>query len=130
MAAVEWADAIKTVSGALVKINKKSPHAADQKMVLGTHRTAATTSKICSRLYLRGLNSVTRSTPPSADETLNRNRFSAVSVAVKNRAKDLSKVSADQAAFMAQKDQPGGKKTMRAYLWMVEGDTYDQQHNG
>ena len=130
MAAVEWADAIKTVSGALVKINKKSPHAADQKMVLGTHRTAATTSKICSRLYLRGLNSVTRSTPPSADETLNRNRFSAVSVAVKNRAKDLSKVSADQAAFMAQKDQPGGKKTMRAYLWMVEGDLYDAQHNG
>ena len=129
MAAVEWADAIKTVSGALVKINKKSPHAADQKMVLGTHRTAATTSKICSRLYLRGLNSVTRSTPPSADETLNRNRFSAVSVAVKNRAKDLSKVSAAQAAFMAQKDQPGGKKTMKAYLWMVCGDEYDAQHS-
>ena len=93
MAAVEWADAIKTVSGALVKINKKSPHAADQKMVLGTHRTAATTSKICSRLYLRGLSSVTRSTPPSVDEMTNRTRFSAVSIAVKTRMKDLSKIS-------------------------------------
>ena len=30
MAAVEWADAIKTVSGALTKINKKSPHAQDR----------------------------------------------------------------------------------------------------
>jgi hypothetical protein len=130
MAAVEWADAIKTVSGALVKINKKSPHAKDQKMVLGTHRTAATTSKICSRLYLRGLSSVTRSTPPSVDEMTNRTRFSAVSIAVKTRMKDLSKISADQAAFLAQKDQPGGYKTMRSYLWKLEGDTYDAQHNG
>ena len=120
----------ETVSGALNKINKKSPHAQDQKMVLTTHRTAATTSKICSRVYLRGLESVTRSTPPSVDEMTNRTRFSAVSIAVKTRMKDLSKISADQAAFLAQKDQPGGYKTMRSYLWKLEGDTYDAQHNG
>ena len=41
MAKVEYADAIKTVSGALTKINKKSPHAKDQKMVLATHRSVA-----------------------------------------------------------------------------------------
>jgi hypothetical protein len=129
MAAVEWADAIKTVSGALVKINKKSPHAKDQKMVLGTHRKAATSSKICSRLYLRGLSSLTRTTPLSADETAARNRFIEVQAAVRLRAKDLSKVSADQAAFLAQKDTAGGKKTMRAFLWKLEGDLYDQSHS-
>ena len=63
MAKVEYADAIKTVSGALTKINKKSQHAADQKMVLATHRVAPTQNPNCSRLYLRGLNSISRSTP-------------------------------------------------------------------
>ena len=129
MAAVEWADAIKTVSGALVKINKKSPHAADQKMVLGTHRKAATSSKICSRLYLRGLSSLTRTTPLSGDETAARARFVAVAAAVKVRTKDLSKVTADQAAFLAQKDTAGGCKTLRQWYWKVEGETYDAQHS-
>ena len=39
MAKVVWAPGISTVSGALQKINKKSPHAADQqygKSSLGT----------------------------------------------------------------------------------------------
>ena len=63
MAKVEWADAIKTVSGALTKINKKSAHAADQKMILGTHRVAPSTNPNCSNLYIRGLSAVTRSTP-------------------------------------------------------------------
>ena len=128
MAAVEWADAIKTVSGALVKINKKSPHAQDQKMVLGTHRKAATTNPVCSRLYLRGLSSVTRSTPPSTEETLIRVRFKAVSQQVAVRAKNLSTLSTDQAAFLAQKDSPLGKKTFKAYLWAVCGDAYDAEH--
>jgi len=128
MAAVEWADAIKTVSGALTKINKKSPHAQDQKMVLGTHRKAATTNPVCSRLYLRGLNSVTRSTPISDDERLIRLRFKTVSQAVALRAKNLSTITADQAAFIAQKDTAGGKKTFKAYLWMVCGDAYDAEH--
>ena len=128
MAAVEWADAIKTVSGALTKINKKSPHAQDQKMVLGTHRKAATTNPVCSRLYLRGLNSVTRSTPVSDDERLIRVRFKSVSQAVALRAKNLSTITADQAAFVAQKDTAGGKKTFKAYLWQVCGDAYDAEH--
>ena len=130
MAKVEYADAIKTVSGALTKINKKSQHAADQKMVLATHRVAATTNPNCSRLYLRGLNSISRSTPVTSEETRIRNRFSAVAAAVAARAKDLQKISADQAAFAAQKDQPGGKKTMKAYLWKLEKEAYDAEHNG
>ena len=32
------------------------------------------------------------------------------------RSKDLMKISADQAAFAAQKDAPNGKKTMKAFL--------------
>ena len=119
MAKVVWAPGIETVSGALTKINKKSQHAADQQMLLATHRVAATTSTDCNRLYLRGLSSVTRSTPVSQDERAQRNRFSAIAKAVNERRKDLSKVSADLAAFNAQKDTAGGYKTMRQYLWHI-----------
>ena len=128
MAKVEWADAIKTVSGALTKINKKSQHAGDQKMILATHRVAETTSPDCSRIYLRGLSSVTRSTLPSASEMAFRLRFKTISQAVAARMQDLSRVSADQAAFAAQKDQPGGKKTMKSYLWSLEAAIYDGSH--
>ena len=124
MAQVQYADAIKTVSGALTKINKKSPHAGDQKMVLATHRKAETTSPNCSRIYLRGLSAVSRSTPPSSNELAVRQMFSVVSRAVNTRAHDMTKIQSDTAAFKAQKDQPGGKKTMKAYLWSLEMATY------
>ena len=130
MAKVEYADAIKTVSGALTKINKKSQHAADQKMVLATHRVAPTQNPNCSRLYLRGLNSISRSTPVTTEETRIRNRFASIAAAVSARSKDLSKISADQAAFAAQKDAPNGKKTMKAFLWKLEKEAYDAEHNG
>ena len=128
MAKVEYADAIKTVSGALTKINKKSPHAADQKMLLATHRVAATTNPNCQRLYIRGLSSVTRTTPVTTKEVNIRNRFRAVAAMVLERKEDLTKVTTDQAAFLAQKDSANGKKTMKAYLWMVCGQEYDQQN--
>ena len=82
MAKVVWAPGISTVSGALSKINKKSPHAADMQMLLATHRTAPTTSPDCSRLYLRGISSVTRTTPVSADELAVRTRFATISAQV------------------------------------------------
>jgi hypothetical protein len=126
MAKVEYADAIKTVSGALTKINKKSEHAADQKMVLATHRTAPTTSKACSRLYLRGLSAVTRSTPVTSDEQLIRNRFAAVSRAVQARRRNLSYVATDIANFKAQKET--GYKTLNSYLWHLCANEYDQQN--
>ena len=129
MASVIWAPGIQTVSGALSKINKKSPHANDQKMLLATHRVAPTTSDSCSRLYLRGIEAVTRTTPISADEQVLRTRFKKVSKAVSARKKDLNHVASDLAAFKAQKDTPNGKKTLLAYLWMVVGDAYDANPN-
>ncbi len=51
-----------------------------------------------------------------------------VKAAVKTRSEDLSKVDADQAAFLAQKDTAGGKRTMNAYLWSLECATYDAAH--
>ena len=123
MAKVVWAPGFSTVSGALSKINKKSPHAGDQQMLLATHRTAPTTSTDCSRLYLRGIESVTRSTPVSSDETLARTRFGAIGRAVQLRKKNLSTIAADTAAFNAQKET--GYKTLNQYLWHVCADEYD-----
>ena len=123
MAKVEYADAIKTVSGALTKINKKSPHAADQKMVLATHRVAATTNPACSRLFLRGLSSVTRTTPYSADEKAAQTRFGNIAKAVALRRKNVEQMVSDQQAFQAQKDSPNGYKTIYSYLWHVVADS-------
>ena len=130
MAKVEYADMIKTVSGALTKINKKSQHAKDQKMVLATHRVAPTESTDCTRVYLRGYSSVSRTSALTEDEINARNRFRAVSQAVKARKRNLDYISTDQVDFMAQRNEPGGKKTMLAYLWKVCGDAYDQAHQG
>ena len=129
MAKVEWSAGIDHVSGALSKPGKNGQHSCN-KMLLGTHRVAPTQNPNCSRLYLRGLNSISRSTPVTSEETRIRNRFSAVAAAVAARAKDLMKISADQAAFAAQKDAPNGKKTMRAFLWSLEKAAYDEEHQG
>ena len=130
MAKATYAPMFETVSGALNKIDKKSPHAADQKMVLTTHRKAPTTSPDCSRVYLRDLNSITRSTPVTAKETGIRTKFSAVSAAVNTRLHDTTKQADDLAAFNLQKDAPNGKKTMRSYIWMLESTIYDASQNG
>ena len=128
MAKATYAPMFETVSGALNKIDKKSPHAADQKMVLATHRKAPTTSPDCSRVYLRGLSSVTRTTPVTAKETGIRNKFAAVSAAVSARLQDPTKQTADLAAFNLQKDLANGKTTMRSYLWSLEAQAYDEQN--
>ena len=125
MAKVEWSTGIDSVSGALSKPSKSGQHSCT-KMLLGTHRTAPTTSSDCNRLFMR--KKTKRSTPVTADEVAQRNRFAAVARAVVERSQDLTRMSADIAAFKAQKDQPNGKKTMRAYLWMLELATYDQSH--
>ena len=129
MAVAVYADVVSSLSGALTKINKKSPHAVDQKMVLTTHRVAPT-SQVgkCNRMYLRGLNSVTRSTPVSESEVEHRSKFAVVSAAVNARMKDTSKQAADLAAFNAQKNTPGGKPTMRTYLWAIEAEAYDENN--
>ena len=125
MAKVEWSAGIDHVSGALSKPSKSGQHSCT-KMLLGTHRVAATESKDCNRIYLR--KKTERSTPVSANELAARARFTAVRAAVKTRSEDLTKLAADQAAFLAQKDLAGGKKTMKAYYWYVCGEEYDAQH--
>ena len=128
MAVANYAKMFEAVSGALTKINKKSPHAADQKMVLATHRVAPTTSKNCLRVYLRDLDSITRSTPVKASEIQQRSRFGTIAAAVNVRLKDPSKMAADDAAYRAQKNTAGGKKTLRSYVWSLEIAEYDAQH--
>ena len=127
MAKVEWSAGIDHVSGALSKPGKNGQHSC-AKMLLGTHRIAATESPDCNRIYLR--KKVKRSTPLSSNELDARARFSAVAAAVKARKSDLNSITTDQINFEAQKNTAGGKKTMRAYLWKVCGDIYDAQHNG
>ena len=71
-----------------------------------------------------------RTTQPSTKELKTRERFAAIAQMVTARRADLTKIVADQQAFLAQKDTAGGAKTMRAYLWRVCGEEYDQSHNG
>ena len=127
MAKVTWSAGIDHVSGALAKPGKNGQHSC-AKMLLGTHRVAATESKDCNRLYMRS--KTQRSTQPTGDELKARERFAAVAAMVKARKGDLSQLSTDQDAFLAQKDTAGGKKTMKAYLWLVCGEEYDAQHQG
>ena len=91
--------------------------------MLATHRTAPTNNSDCNRLYLR--NTTQRSTPLTEREIAAREKFAAVAAMVTERKMDLSKVTADQEAFLAQKDQPGGKKTMKSWYWDVWGKEYD-----
>ncbi len=127
MAKVEWSAGIDHVSGALSKPGKNGQHSC-AKMLLGTHRIAATESPDCNRIYLR--KKVKRSTPLSSNELDARARFSAVAAAVKARKSDLNSITQDQINFAAQKDTAGGKKTMKAYLWKICGEAYDAEHNG
>ena len=127
MANVEWSAGIDSVSGALAKPSKSGQHSCD-KMLLGTHRIAATTNDHCTRIYLRKKRK--RSTPVTAREAQIRTRFSAVTRAVAARAKDLMNMTTDQANFLAQKDQPNGKKTMKSYLWSICAAAYDAEHQG
>ena len=71
-----------------------------------------------------------RTTQPSTKELKARERFTAVAAMVRARKIDLSKIVTDQEAFLAQKDSATGAKTMRAYLWRVCGQEYDQAHQG
>lgn len=70
-----------------------------------------------------------RTSAYTADETAAKIRFTAVAALVKARSKDLSHISTDQVNFLAQKDQPGGVKSMKAYLWKIMGEQYDSEQS-
>ena len=117
---------IEYIQGALKRPKKQDGHNHGNYLV-ATHRTAATTSKDCQRLYTFDADRYKRTAPLSTKELQARNRFRAVAAMVKERAADLMAITQDQVDFLAQKDLANGKKTMRAYLWKVCGQEYDNQ---
>ena len=121
---------IETMSGALKKPKKQGGHSHGNYLV-ATHRVAPTENPNCQRVYSFDADRYKRTTPPSESELYVRNRFRAVTRAVNTRMHDLSKIAADQAAFKAQKDLPGGKQTMKAYIWSLEKAAWEEaQNNG
>ena len=120
---------IEYIQGALKRPKKLNGHNHGNYLV-ATHRSAPTENPDCQRLYTFDSDRYKRTTPVTAKETKARSRFASVRAAVAERAVDLSKMSADQQAFAAQKDLADGKKTMQAYLWKICGEAYDQEHNG
>ncbi len=129
MGKVVYSPGIEYVQGALAKAKKKDGHICGDYLI-GTHRTAATENPNCTRLYIRKGTSYERTNPLSSKELDARARFTAVAAAVKARKSDLNSITQDQINFQAQKDQAGGKKTMKAYLWLICGQAYDAEHNG
>lgn len=118
MAKVKWSAGIEYVSGALCKCGKHGHH-RHTRMLLATHRKAATTSDSCNRIYLRDETNIQMSN--SADSVWARQRFKAVAEMVHQRSRELSKITQDQVTFIAQRNNPRGIKTMRAYYWHICG---------
>ena len=120
---------IETISGALKRPKKQDGHNHGNYLVT-THRTAASSNPNCQRIYSFEADRYDRSTTLTSKELEVRARFTAVAAAVKARKEDLSQITTDQINFASQKDQPGGKKTMKAYLWKICGEKYDAEHAG
>ena len=122
---------IEQVSGQIsYKPNKKKDqHWKHKDVMLAKHRKAPSMSDNCQSLFfVSGEEWYKRGTAPSARELQNRLRFKTVSQNVQDRLIDLTRMSADQQAFLAQKDLPNGIRTMNAYLWKLEGEAYDANH--
>ena len=118
---------IEYIQGAMKRPKKVNGHNHGNYLVM-THRTAATENPNCQRIYSFDADRYERSTQPSSDELQARARFASVAAMVKARKADLTKIAQDQAAFVAQKDTAGGKKTMKAYLWYVCGQEWEQSN--
>ena len=127
MGKVKYATGIDYVQGSLAKPKVKEGHTCGTYLI-GTHRTAPTENPNCTSLYVREADTYKRTSQPSNKELAARARFTAVSAAIKARKADLMSVTEDEAAFLAQKNLPGGKKTLKAWYWMVCGNEYDQEH--
>ncbi len=119
---------IEYIQGAMKRPKKVNGHNHGNYLVM-THRTAPTQNPNCQGIYSFDSDRYDRTGQPTTKELQVRARFAAVRAMVAERADDLSHISSDQAAFIAQKDTANGKKTMRAYLWMVCGAEYDQEHS-
>ena len=128
MGKVSYSPGIEFVQGSLAKPKKQNGHNHGDYLI-GTHRTAPTTDPNCTRIYIRKGNTYVRTSEPSTKELKARNRFAAVQAAVVARKNNLTTFASDQAAFVAQLNTAGGKKTFLSYLWKVCGDAYDAQNS-
>ena len=127
MASVTFSAGIDHVSGALAKPSKSGQHSCE-KMLLATHRTAETTNPECQRIYVKEADAYKRTTPLSAREHQIRNRFVGVAALIRTRQSDLSKITQDQMDYIAQRNEPGGAKSMKQYYWKICGAEWDQTH--
>ena len=115
---------IEYIQGAMKRPKKKDGHNHGNYLVM-THRSAPTTNPNCQRIYTFDADRYERTTPTTQKEAAARVRFAAVRAMVKERSEDITKIAADQAAFVAQKDTAGGCKTLQSWYWKVCGDAYD-----
>ena len=122
------AGGIEYIQGALKKPKKQDGHKHGNYLIV-THRTAATTNPECQRIYVKEADAYKRSTPLTQREHAIRNRFIGVAAMIAERSHDLSKITTDQQTFLAQKNEPGGAKTMKQWYWRVCGEEWDQKHS-
>jgi len=128
MARVTYSPGIQYAQGALAKPKKQDGHKCGDYLI-GTHRTAETTNPDCTRLYVRKANVYDRSTPVKSSELEARTKFAAIAQMVQARKNNLTTLSSDQTAYAAQKNEPGGKKTWKSYLWMVCKEAYEASNH-
>ena len=122
---------IEQVSGQIsYKPNKKKDqHWKHKDVMLAKHRKAPSMSDNCQSLFfVSGEEWYKRGSVPSAREMQNRVRFKTISQNVAERKIDLMRISQDQQAFLAQREEPNGIRTFNAWYWKVCGDEYDAQH--
>ena len=127
MAYVKLSGQFETASGSWKKPKKIDGHNHGN-YVISQHRTAATTNPKCNRAYAPAADTYKRTTPLTPTELWLRARFTALRAAVQTRSEDLTKYDADLAAFTAQKDKSNGIKTLKAWYWAQEAETYDANH--
>ena len=122
------AGGIEYIQGALKKPKKQDGHKHGNYVIM-THRTAETTNPECQRIYVKEADAYKRTTPLSAREHQIRNRFIGVVALIKARSADLSRITQDQMDYIAQRNEPGGAKTMKQYYWKICGAEWDQTHS-
>lgn len=125
MAKILMAAGIEIVTGAVTKIKTKSAHAFDQNMFLFTHRKRETTSRACQRAYYRKINNLPWQSGKAVSQEVKAQRLAFATAAreVAARRNDLSKMTADQEAFLAIAPEVKAKGrliTMKSFLWAAK----------
>ena len=116
---------IEYIQGAMLKPKKQNGHKHGNYLIM-THRSAPTTNPNCQRIYSKPADAYDRTAPVTANELSARTRFTQVAAMVETRRHDLTKITADQAAFLAQKDSPNGCKTIKSWYWRVCGEEWEE----